>query len=152
MLYNSTMTDAAVMQALFTKFQDLWRSGKDTHLSFECHAGQAWVNLRVHLHQPHQPHPPEYQWKPGPARLRRRAWRAIARSSAARNAPAKTNHEVIENRTFDKNSELAGQAVILPPTHADDPTEEVDEILEHPTECEQADEKCNSNTESRQLN
>ena len=35
---NSTMTDAAVMNVLFMKFQDLCRSGKDAHLSFECHA------------------------------------------------------------------------------------------------------------------
>ena len=32
---NSTMTDAAVMNVLFMKFQDLCRSGKDAHLSFE---------------------------------------------------------------------------------------------------------------------
>ena len=64
------------------------------------------------------------------------------------------NHEVVENASPNENSKLAGQADLLPPTHADvvhhDPTEEVDEILNHPTEDEQADEECTTtNTESR---
>ena len=113
-----------------------------------------WVNLRVHLQQPHKPRAPEYQRKPGPARLRRRAWRANARSAAAENAPAEANHEVVENATLNKNSALAGKVDLLPPTHVDvayqDPTEEVDEILDHPTEYEQTDEECTTtNTERR---
>ena len=51
---------------------------------------------------------------------------------------------------LNENSKLAGQADLLPPIHADDPTEEVDEILEHPTEFDQADEEyTTTNTESR---
>ena len=76
-----------------------------------------WVNLRVHLQQPHKPRAPEYQRKPGPARLRRRTRRANARSAAAENAPAEANHEVVENATLNKNSALAGKADLLPPTH-----------------------------------
>ena len=31
------------------KFKQLWRSGQDAHLDMDCHAGQAWVGIRVQL-------------------------------------------------------------------------------------------------------
>ena len=35
------------------KFRDLWRDGQSAHLDIDCHAGEAWVGLRLrlgHLH------------------------------------------------------------------------------------------------------
>ena len=67
--------------ALFNKFQQLWQAGKNARLNIECHSGQAWVSLHVHL--PHPPHPPTvYHQHPrqhGPSRLLRRARREAAR-------------------------------------------------------------------------
>ena len=95
------MTDAA-MKELFSKFLHFWRSGNDAHLSIECHAGQACLNLRVSL--PHQPRQHPQQRKPGPSRLRRRARRAEARAAAeiaaATNGSAETFSKAVENATM----------------------------------------------------
>ena len=83
-----TMTAAE----LFHKFQSLWQAGTDARLSLECHAGEAWMNLQVHLSRPPPPHPlqrqhpppsfnPQQQPRKSPSRLRRRARRAEARAS-----------------------------------------------------------------------
>ena len=55
----------------------------------ECHAGQVWANLHVHLLHP----PPQQQYQRhhrhvGPSRLRRRERRAAARANAAVEAAA----------------------------------------------------------------
>ena len=120
--YNSTMTDTAVMQALFTKFQEMWLSGKDAHLSFECHAGQAWVNLRVHLQQPPNHIPQSSHESPGlhDCDAVHGGQMLVARNAVAENALAEANHEVVENAAPNENSELAGQADLLPPILADD--------------------------------
>ena len=122
-------TDAAEMQDLFSKFEHLWHSGKDAHLSLECHAGQAWLCLRLHLPHRHQ----DSQQHHHRQRLRRRECRAKARSAAANaaaeNVPTETNPEVR------KTCETAVQAVpVLPPHVAPHTTENVD-----PTEPEEAD-------------
>ena len=127
-------TDAAEMQDLFSKFEHLWHSGKDAHLSLECHAGQAWLCLRLHLPHRHQ----DSQQHHHRQRLRRRERRAKARSAAANaaaeNVPTETNPEVR------KTCETAVQAVpVLPPHVAPHTTENVDDTLGHPTEPEEAD-------------
>ena len=121
-------TDAAEMQDLFSKFEHLWHSGKDAHLSLECHAGQAWLCLRLHLPHRHQ----DSQQHHHRQRLRRRERRAKARSAAANaaaeNVPTETNPEVR------KTCETAVQAVpVLPPHVAPHTTENVDDTLGHPT-------------------
>ena len=129
------MTDSA-MKELFSKFRHFWRSGKDAHLSLECHAGQAWLNLRVHL--PHQPHHHPQQRKPGPSRLRRRARRAQARA-AAENATAKTS-EVAEGVSNRKTREIAVQACLFPLA----PNTQAEKAVadhDHPPEAEQLDEE-----------
>ena len=76
------------------KFKHLWKSGLDAHLDLECHAGQAWVGIRVRLgHEPephhhHHPHiPPQpRRTRDGPSRQRRRARRAAAREEHAEEA------------------------------------------------------------------
>ena len=127
-------TDAAEMQDLFSKFEHLWHSGKDAHLSLECHAGQAWLCLRLHLPHRHQ----DSQQHHHRQRIRRRKLRAKARSAAANaaaeNVPTETNPEVR------KTCETAVQAVpVLPPHVAPHTTENVDDTLGHPTEPEEAD-------------
>ena len=129
------MTDAAEMQDLFTKFKHLWQSGKDAHLSLECHAGQAWLHLRLHLPHCHQDsqQPPQSKRKPGPSRLRRRERRAKARAAAGNAAdaivPTETNPEV------KKTCDVAVQAEVILSPHVvhHTPTENVDDTLGHPT-------------------
>ena len=68
----------------FLKFKHLWQAGMDASLVFECHAGKAWFNLR--LHTPYEPPPQQHHQqprRPTPSRLRRRARRAKARAAAA---------------------------------------------------------------------
>ena len=48
---NATELDSFVL-----KFKHIWRSGFDAHLDLECHAGQAWVGIRVRLGHEHGPH------------------------------------------------------------------------------------------------
>ena len=95
------MTDTTV--ELFSNFHKLWRSGKDAHLSLECHAGKAWVHLRVLLPSPPEPPDRRHQKrKPGPSRLRRRARRAEARvaaANAATNATAANIETVMAEET-----------------------------------------------------
>ena len=78
----STMTMEA--SEIFSKFQHFWRAGTNARLSMECHAGQVWMSLHVHLPSPlpqkQQQHHPR---RPGPYRLRRRARRAKAREQTA---------------------------------------------------------------------
>ena len=63
------------------KLPDLSQAGKDAlYLYLECHAGQVWLNLQVHLLHPpaaqqYHPHP-----RQGPSRLRKRGRRADTRS------------------------------------------------------------------------
>ena len=74
------MTD--VTAELLSKFQEFRRAGINARLNLECHGRHAWANLHVQL--PHHPAPPaQYQRRPGPSRLRRRARRAEARKHAA---------------------------------------------------------------------
>ena len=70
----------------FDKFQSIWQAGNNARLHLECHAGQVWIHLQLHLVQPPPPPP---KLKPGPSRLRRRARRAEARAAgtAASAAP-----------------------------------------------------------------
>ena len=137
------MTDAAEMQDLFTKFKHLWQSGNDAHLSLECHAGQAWLHLRLHLPHCHQDSQQPFQSKrkPGSSRLRRCERRAKARADAGNAAaaivPTETNPEV------KKTCDVAVQAEVILPPHVvhPTPTENVDDTLGHPTEPEEADVK-----------
>ena len=138
-------TDAAEMQDLFSKFEHLWHSGKDAHLSLECHAGQAWLCLRLHLPNRHQDSKQHHdrQRKPGPSRLRRRERRAKARAAAANAAVEKDAATIVPTETnpeVRKTCETAVQAVpVLPPHVAPHTTENVDDTLGHPTEPEEAD-------------
>ena len=82
------------------KFQEFWQAGKDARLNLECHAGQVWLHLQVHLPQPPPPqrqqcHPP----RQGPSRLRRRARRAEARSKAAEKAANQTATADVSQQT-----------------------------------------------------
>ena len=63
-----------------SQFKNLWRSGLDSHLDLECHAGQAWVGIRVRLGPGEPLHiPPQRKFRDNPSRQRRRARRAAAR-------------------------------------------------------------------------
>ena len=140
------MTDAA-MKELFSKFQHFWRSGKKAHLSVECHAGEAWLQLRVHLPQPHQQHR-QNQRKPGPSRLRRRARRAAARKHAAEEAAKKTDYtdEVAEQADTVQSVDSAAEAetansppIFIP--HENQPAEEADDhaVQQVPEQAKQAE-------------
>ena len=82
---------------LFRQFQTYWKAGARARLYLECHAGQVWMNLQIHLHRPPRPPPfhgrqhgspddlpPSHQQqsRQSPSRLRRRAKRAQARAAA----------------------------------------------------------------------
>ena len=78
---------------LFRQFQTYWKAGAEDQFNLECHAGEVWMNLKIHLHRPppppplhsrqHEPPPfREQQSRQSPSRLRRRARRAKARAAA----------------------------------------------------------------------
>ena len=37
------------VNSLVAKFRELWRDGQSAHLDIDCHAGEAWVGLRLRL-------------------------------------------------------------------------------------------------------
>ena len=71
------------------KFLNLWHSGQNARMSVECEAGQAYVNLHLHLgpadHEKQEHQQP--QKRAGPSRLRRRERRAQTRAEAAKADP-----------------------------------------------------------------
>ena len=72
------------MEILYQQFEALRHAGQDACLRLECHAGQVWLNLQVHIQQPprqHQNLSPSS--KNSPSRQRRRARRKAAREAAA---------------------------------------------------------------------
>ena len=75
---------------LVNHFRQLWKNGRSAHLDLDCHAGQAWMGLRVRLGQAHgqQDHHPGVRTRNSPSRQRRRMRRAAARQQAAENAAA----------------------------------------------------------------
>ena len=73
------------------KFKVLWKSGLDAHLDLDCHAGQAWVGLRLRLggvgQQSPRGHGVDRHFydegrRVGGSRLRRRERRAAERQQA----------------------------------------------------------------------
>ena len=64
----------------------MWRSGQDAHLDMECHAGQAWVGIRVKLGHEAGLQVPKKRSKNTPSRQRRRARRAAARGEQDQHA------------------------------------------------------------------
>ena len=92
------------------KFHQLWNAGLNAHLDLDCHAGVAWVGLRLQLGHP--PGPKHHQVFPSsghrkvfsPSYQRRRERRSAARASNDKPADAEeasnqTNHE----ETMDMN-------------------------------------------------
>ena len=75
------------------KFLQLWNAGHDAHLTVECWAGKATINLELTLGDKPLPTPPVCQVRPqprqpGPSRLRRHERRAEARIAAENAADA----------------------------------------------------------------
>ena len=71
------------LKTFIQKFNQLWKAGLNSHLDLDCHAGRAWVGLRLQLGQAPGPlyqqfHPRFQQSKESPSRQRRRARRAAA--------------------------------------------------------------------------
>ena len=99
---------------LFAQFQLLWRAGTNARLNLECHAGQAWMSLHVHLPCPprQQQQQQHHRGRPGPSRLRRRARRAKAREKAAEKAVdiSKDNPSADNSQPSSSNDHVAVQA------------------------------------------
>ena len=95
------------LNSFILKFKHLWRSGQDAHLDMECHAGQAWVGIRVQLGQEAGLQIPKS--RNTPSRQRRRARRAAARGEQdqhAEEAVGQDHHlaeEVHEKDQHDQN-------------------------------------------------
>ena len=98
---------------VFKQFQEFWKAGKDARLNLECHAGEVWLQLHVHLPQPpphqsyHHPHLP----RQGPSRLRRRARRSEAREKAAEKAVNPTVTAEVSTQTTEEEIETTDAAV-----------------------------------------
>ena len=73
------------VRSFVEKFHHLWRDGKSAHLDLDCHAGEAWVGLRLRLGQlrggPQQHH--DRVRRRGPGYSRRLERRAAQRAAAA---------------------------------------------------------------------
>ena len=52
----------AELDTFIRKFHQLWNAGLNAHLDLDCHAGLAWVGLRLQLGHP--PGPPQHQVRP----------------------------------------------------------------------------------------
>ena len=99
---------------IYRQFEALWHAGKDACLQLECHAGQVWLNLQVHLQPPPPHHHKNHQHQPrprnSPSRQRRRE-----RRQAARRASADTD-KTYENPAVLKPAPAAAKvAVSVPP-------------------------------------
>ena len=125
---------------LFAQFQQLWRAGTNARLNLECHAGQAWMSLHVHLPcPPRQQQQQHHRGRPGPSRLRRRARRAKAREKAAEKVvdistdnsqPFSSNAHVAEQATTEETivEKLPIDAVIQTQTCFSDAAAQVDQV------------------------
>ena len=71
--------DVSELDKFILQFKHLWRSGHNAHLNLECHAGQAWVGIRVRLGQEPGLQTQKKTCKNSPSRQRRRARRAAAK-------------------------------------------------------------------------
>ena len=75
------------VRSFVEKFHHLWRDGQSAHLNLDCHAGEAWVGLRLRLGQlrgggPQQNHDDKVRRR-GPGYSRRLERRAAQRAAAA---------------------------------------------------------------------
>ena len=140
------MIDAVAMTELFAMFHHFCLSGKDVPLHMECQAGQAWLQLRVHL--PHCRQHPQMQQKHGTSHLRCHARRVEARAPAEIEA-AENYLKVVEDAAIALAREIAVQADLFPPPleTQDGLAEKINNTLEHPIELEQADDE-NSTTKT----
>ena len=72
------------MDAVHWQCETLRLAGQDACLRLECHAGQVWLNLQVHLQEPPQQHQKfQSPSKNSPSRQRRRERRKAARTASA---------------------------------------------------------------------
>ena len=76
------------VRSFVEKFHHLWRDGKSAHLDLDCHAGEAWVGLRLRLGHPraHGRGPQQNHdrvRRRGPGYSRRLERRAAQRAAAA---------------------------------------------------------------------
>ena len=69
--------DETELNKFVLKFKSLWSSGYDAHLDMDCHAGEAWVGLRLRLGSADRPHLHQHGvGKETPSKRRRRERRA----------------------------------------------------------------------------
>ena len=102
------------------------RVGNNARVQLECHAGQAWLSLHLHvLHPPpHQDAFPRRQ--PGPSRLRRRARRAALRAKAN----AETNTAEVAVAVAYADTDLSTEKDVDVNNVEESNTEEVADITE----------------------
>ena len=74
------------LNSFIIKFKHLWRSGQDAQLDMQCHAGQAWVGIRVQLGHEAGLQIPKNINRNTPSRQRRRARRVAARGEQDQHA------------------------------------------------------------------
>ena len=97
--------DDTELNKFVVKFKSLWSSGYDAHLDIDCHAGQAWVCLRLrigHAEALHR-HRGQDHVKDSPSKQRRRARRAADRQE--KNAAADKTEEAFTAGNADEENE-----------------------------------------------
>ena len=89
--------DSNELNKFVWKFKTLWNSGFDAHLDLDCHAGEAWIGLRLRLGDAGgvQQHP--LHGKDSPAKQRRRERRAAERQSKSKEESVKVEKTVYDN-------------------------------------------------------
>ena len=108
----------ANLKILIGKFRHEWQAGRAARVHLECHAGQAWRSL--HLHVGHPPPAKQHKRHPGHSRLRRRARREEA-CAAANNAASRESTAAVV--TAEKAVQTVETTII--PTKIPDPTVQV---------------------------
>ena len=111
----------ATLTNLIAQFEREWRAGNNARVQLECHAGQAWLSLHLHVQHP-PPHKDARQ--PGPSRLRRRARRAALR------AKANTETNTAEVAVAVADTDLSIEKVVDVNNVEETNTEEVADITE----------------------
>ena len=110
------------VRSFVEEFHRLWRDGQSAHLNLDCHAGEAWVGLRLRLGHPraHGRGPQQNHdrvRRRGPGYSRRLERRAAQRAAAAGEPQVQT----------------------VEPVQAEQAETGVDQVETEPVQAEQAD-------------
>ena len=118
------MSTTAELETFVRKFHQLWNDGQSAHLDLDCHAGVAWVGLRLQLGRPpgplhHHVYPsPHHRKSFSPSQKRRRERWAYARENSEHVEEASNFTKTVENEPAEEVVKSSDR--ILPSDNAEE--------------------------------